>query len=125
MRTAHPDEIQQRPFWRKVRAAAGRFPFTVEVVAGYHAMRDHRTPWRHKAILAGAVAYFILPLDAIPDFIMPVGYSDDAAAVTAAMAAVAMSIREEHRVRAQRALGLVVPGSAQEGVVPGEVVDAG
>jgi uncharacterized membrane protein YkvA (DUF1232 family) len=114
--TTHPDQIEDASFWRKVRAVAGRVPFTVEVVAAWFAMRDPATPWRHKAVLAGAIAYFILPLDAIPDVILPIGYADDAAAITAAVAAASMSITDLHRIQARRALGLDVPGS----VIPGE-----
>ena len=117
--TAHPDSVQDSTFWHKIGRVAGRVPFTVEVVAAYYAMRDKDTPWRHKAILAGAIAYFILPLDAVPDVIFPIGFSDDAAAITAAVAAASMSIREAHRAQARWALGLAVPGD----VVDGDVVD--
>ena len=117
--TTHPGQIEDRRFWRKLRRAAGHFPLTAELVAGYYAMRDKETPWRHKLILAGAIAYFILPVDAVPDFILPMGYADDAAALLAALGAVRMSVREEHRTRARRTLGLIHQG---EGVVPGDVV---
>ncbi len=115
--TSHPDAVQDQRFWAKIGAVAGRVPFTTEVVAAFFAMRDRHTPWRHKAILAGAIAYFILPLDAIPDFILPMGYADDAAAITAAIAAASMSIREEHRMQARRALGLVAGGDVVSGSV--------
>jgi uncharacterized membrane protein YkvA (DUF1232 family) len=124
MRTAmsHPDQVEDLRFWRKVGAVAGRVPFTTEVLAAYFAMRDTHTPWRHKAILAGAIAYFILPVDAIPDFILPMGYADDAAAIAAAIGAASMSIHEEHRQRARQALGLVTPGGVHQGrVVTDEV----
>ena len=114
---SHPDQVEDRRFWRKVGAVAGRVPFTTEAVAAYFAMRDKHTPWRHKAILAGAIAYFILPVDAIPDFILPMGYADDAAAIAAAIGAASMSINEVHRQQARRALGLVTPGEVYEGQV--------
>jgi uncharacterized membrane protein YkvA (DUF1232 family) len=116
-RMSHPDRVEARSFWRKVGAVAGRVPFTTEAVAAYYAMRDRHTPWRHKAILAGALAYFILPVDAIPDFILPMGYADDAAAIAAAIGAASMSIHEEHRQQARRALGLVPAGEVYEGQV--------
>jgi uncharacterized membrane protein YkvA (DUF1232 family) len=125
MRTSHPDQVQARTFWRKVSSVAGRVPFTTEVVAAYFAMRDPHTPWRHKAVLAGAIAYFILPLDAIPDVILPIGYTDDAAALVAAIGAARMSITDDHRARARQVLGLLgegPPGRGAPGVVPGEVV---
>ncbi len=115
--TSHPDQVQDHRFWAKVRSVAGRVPFTTEVVAAYFAMRDKHTPWRHKAILAGAIAYFVMPLDAIPDFILPMGYADDAAAITAAIAAASMSIQDVHRMQARRALGLVTEGDVVSGSV--------
>ncbi|MGB8019636.1 MAG: YkvA family protein [Candidatus Nanopelagicales bacterium] len=114
---SHPDQVEDGAFWRKVRAVAGRVPFVPEVVAAYFAMRDRSTPWRHKAVLAGAIAYFILPVDAIPDFILPMGFADDAAAIAAALAAARMSIHDVHRSQARRALGLVAPAD----VYPGQV----
>jgi len=117
---SHPDQVEDRTFWRKIRAVAGRVPFTTEAVAAYFAMRDKHTPWRHKMILAGAIAYFILPVDAIPDFILPIGYADDAAAIAAAIAAASMSIHEVHRMQARRALGLVTPGEVYEGQALGD-----
>lgn len=114
--TSHPDHVEDRGFWAKIGAVAGRVPFATEFVAAYFAMRDEDTPWRHKAILAGAIAYFILPLDAIPDF-LPMGYADDTAAITAALAATAMSIKDVHRMRARRALGRVTEGDVVGGSV--------
>ncbi len=53
-----------------------------------------------KSIAVAALAYFILPLDAIPDFIPIVGYSDDAAMLVGAVAALSGEIDEKHRNRA-------------------------
>ena len=122
---ARPEQTEDRRFVARVARVSARVPFAPELVAGYYAMRDPRTPWRHKAILAGAIAYFVLPIDAIPDFILPIGYADDAAAIMAAVGAVRLSIREEHRTRALRVLGRVHEGSVVDGsVVDGSVGDA-
>lgn len=122
---SHPDQVEDRRFWRKVGAVAGRVPFTTEALAAYFAMRDKHTPWRHKAILAGAIAYFILPVDAIPDFILPMGYADDAAAIAAAIGAASMSIHEEHRQQARQALGLMTRGEVHQGRVIADEVPSG
>lgn len=115
---AGTQDVQPSRFWAKVRHTAGRVPFMEEVVAGYFAMRDPATPARHKMVLAGAIAYFVLPLDALPDFLVPIGYADDAAAIAAAMAVTAASIMPVHRAQAARVLGKVVPGQTADAGEP-------
>lgn len=91
-------------FWAKVRATAGRVPFLDEVVAAWYAARDPRTPTRVKAILLGAVAYFVLPIDIVPDFVFGLGYTDDLGVLIAAWRAVRPWITDDHRARARDAL---------------------
>ena len=55
-------------------------------------------------MLFGALAYFILPSDVIPDFIAALGYTDDASIMFAALKAVQAHIVESHRTRARRFL---------------------
>lgn len=43
--------------------------------------RDPRTPWHSRWLLGGAIAYFISPIDLIPDFIPVIGHLDDAVIV--------------------------------------------
>ena len=38
---------------------------------------DYRAPWSTVAMLAGALAYVVCPIDVIPDVIPVVGYLDD------------------------------------------------
>ena len=49
----------------------------------------------------GALAYFILPIDAVPDILLVLGYTDDAAIIVAAFAAARMHITEAHRAKAR------------------------
>ncbi len=66
-----------------------------------HTLRDPDTPlWARGAILS-ALAYFISPLDLIPDLIPGVGYTDDFTAIAACVAAVAMHVKKEHREQAR------------------------
>jgi uncharacterized membrane protein YkvA (DUF1232 family) len=66
-------------FWEKLRkhnAQAG--PQLVhKALVLYYTMNNPKTPNRIKASIMGALAYFILPLDAVPDTIIGVGYLDD------------------------------------------------
>lgn len=94
----------RRRFWPTVRKALRAVPFINEVVAAYYAMLDPDTPTRARLILIAALAYFVTPFDVVPDFIIGLGFVDDATVLAAALAAVRSSIKDEHREAARRAL---------------------
>ena len=99
------DELRvERGFWDKIRRYAGRVPFLEDALAAYYCAVDSGTPVRVKAVLFGALAYFVLPADFIPDFIAGLGFTDDAAVLIAAIRAVASHIGPQHRSRARRML---------------------
>jgi uncharacterized membrane protein YkvA (DUF1232 family) len=83
---------------------ARRIPFIDELLAAYYCAVDPKTPLQAKAVLFGALAYFILPFDVIPDFIAGFGYTDDAAVLYAAIRSVAGHIRDDHRQRAKETI---------------------
>jgi uncharacterized membrane protein YkvA (DUF1232 family) len=91
-------------FWPTVKKALRTIPFITEVVAAYYAMLDSTTPMRAKLTLIAALAYFVTPLDFVPDFFLGLGFLDDASVLAAAIAAVRGSIKEEHREAARQAL---------------------
>lgn len=96
--------VSPESFWNKVRDVAGKVPFLNEIVAVWYCAIDPATPVRAKAILMGAVAYFVLPFDVIPDMIAGLGYTDDLAVLMAAIRAVRPYITEQHRAKAREAL---------------------
>jgi uncharacterized membrane protein YkvA (DUF1232 family) len=65
-----------------------------------------------KVILLGAIAYFVMPMDAIPDILPIIGFADDAAVLAAAIAQVASSITDAHRAQAKATLREEAPASA-------------
>lgn len=91
----------RRNFWQKARKNIGRVPFTEEAVAAFYCATDSATPMAIRATLFGALAYFVLPFDAIPDFFVGLGFTDDAAILVAAFTAARMHITEAHRARAR------------------------
>jgi uncharacterized membrane protein YkvA (DUF1232 family) len=56
----------------------------------YNAMVDPRTPIEAKLIAIAALIYLISPFDIIPDIIPGIGFADDAAAITAAVASISV-----------------------------------
>ncbi len=75
-----------------------------EVIAGYFCALDPNTPMKVRGVLLAALAYFVLPLDSIPDFLLGFGFTDDVAVLTAALAAIRSHITPAHREAARSAL---------------------
>ena len=100
----HREQAVREGFWRTVKRAARHVPFMHELVAAYYCAMDSQTPLRVKGILLGALAYFVLPADTIPDFVFGVGFTDDIAVLTAAITAAARHITPAHRAAAKAAL---------------------
>jgi uncharacterized membrane protein YkvA (DUF1232 family) len=97
------DEVR-REFWGKLRASLARIGFAREAMAAYYCAIDPATPTRVRAILLGALAYFIAPVDALPDFVTGLGFTDDAAVLMLAWRSVAEHITDSHRARADAVL---------------------
>lgn len=87
-------------FVAKAKRYLDRLPMARDVVAMYFCMLDPATPVWVKGTVAAALAYFVLPFDAIPDVLPIVGLSDDASVLAAAFAAVSAHVTVDHRHRA-------------------------
>lgn len=94
----------RRDFWGKLRHVAARVPFAEDLLAAYYCAFDRATPLQVKATLLGAVAYFVLPVDAIPDVLPVLGFTDDAAVLALAIRQVAGAITPTHREAARQKL---------------------
>ncbi len=91
-------------FMARLKRVAKRIPFAEDLLAAWFCARDPATPRRVRMTLLAALGYFVLPIDALPDIMPLLGFTDDAAVIAAAIAAVAGSITPEHRERAKQAL---------------------
>lgn len=94
----------RRRFWPTLKRAARQIPFSRDLVAAYYCAMDPTTPLRTRGILLGALAYFVMPFDVLPDMLALVGFSDDIAVLTAAFAAISGQIKQEHYAKAETAL---------------------
>ena len=99
-------EYDERSFWEKVRRFALKAGKHVirEAMVLYYCLRDPDTPGRAKAIIIGALGYFILPFDCIPDLIPVAGFTDDLAVLIIATKTVLAHVKPEHRARAKELL---------------------
>jgi len=89
-------------FWKKLAkhaAAAGRGTLE-KALCLYYAAQNPATPAWAKRVIYGALGYFILPLDAIPDLAPLIGYTDDLSVMAAALATVAYYITPQVKIQA-------------------------
>ena len=94
----------QKGFWPKIRRTAARIPFARQVISVWYSARDPETPMAAKGIMLGGLAYFVLPIDAIPDVFAGIGFTDDAAVIAALIATLGTHIKRHHKDQADAAL---------------------
>src|SRR3954454_398402 len=107
-RLAKDRESVRRRFWIKFKRVVTQLPFAEDMLAAYYCASDQQTPRHVQAALLGAIAYFILPFDFIPDMMPILGFTDDAAVLATALRLVASHMRPEHREAARQALARVL-----------------
>ncbi|MBO9129971.1 DUF1232 domain-containing protein [Bacillus sp. 165] len=90
-------------FWIKLRGGALKAGHLVVYASLllFYVLQKPDVPKRSKIIIIGALTYFIIPTDAIPDFAAGIGYTDDFGALGAALLQVAMYIDEEVKAKAK------------------------
>lgn len=101
---AKDPERVRRDFWIKIKRVVAKLPFAEELLAAYYCAFDRQTPRHVQATLLGALAYFVLPFDFIPDVLPILGFTDDAAILATALRIVSSHITTEHRDAAKAAL---------------------
>ena len=109
-RLAEDRESVRRRFWR-----SGSWPscLSPKICSPPIIVRSTSSTPRHvQAALLGAIAYFILPFDFIPDMLPVLGFTDDAAVLAAAIRLVATHITPEHRDAARAALKRGIDGES-------------
>ena len=103
-RLAQDRESVRKRFWIKLKQVAARLPFAEDLLAAYYCAFDKDTPRHVQVALMGAIAYFILPFDFVPDMMPVLGFTDDAAVLATAIRLVASHITDDHRAAARAAL---------------------
>ncbi len=84
-----PEEVEadveyiENNLWSKVEKFGKKISFAKDVMALYKYMKDSEVSWYRKGIVVGALVYFLIPVDAIPDLTPLVGYLDDLGVITA------------------------------------------
>lgn len=99
-------DFSESSFWDKLKknALIAGTDVVEKALQLFYALQAPKTPKWAKTIILGALAYFILPADAIPDFIPVAGYADDLGALSAAIATVQLYITDDIRTQARTKL---------------------
>lgn len=111
---ARDRESVRKRFWAKAKRVVAHLPFAEDLVAAYYCAFDRKTPRHVQVSLIGALAYFILPFDFMPDLLPVLGFTDDAAVLATALRLVASNIRSEHRDAARDAIARIKGGEAPQ-----------
>ena len=112
----HDDvKVVREGFWPKMLRFAAQLPFAEQALAAWYCAFDPATPARVKTMLLAALAYFVLPVDLIPDLLPGIGFTDDLTVIVTTISLLRNHITAEHRNRAKTALARL-----RRGEIPGD-----
>lgn len=93
-------------FWAKLKRygkkAGSAVVYTVLLL--YFTLQNPDVPAKTKATIIGALGYFILPLDLIPDIAAGFGFTDDLGVLGIALLQAAMYINDDIKLKAKTKL---------------------
>ncbi len=78
------EEVEEK-LWEKVERTGKKVSFIKDIIALYNYLMDDRVQWYRKTVVVGALLYFIMPMDLMPDLAPLVGYMDDLGVITATL----------------------------------------
>jgi len=101
------NEFDDGSFWDKVKHFALKAGKEVieKALWLYYAAQQPNTPVWAKTVIYGALAYFVLPVDAVPDAIPVAGFTDDLGALAAALGTVSMYVTDQVKTMAAEKMG--------------------
>lgn len=102
----HGKHYSEDGLWDKIKKYAKKAGSSAVyvVLLLYFVLQKKEVPKKNKAIIIGALGYFILPLDLIPDVAAGIGFTDDIGALLAALWQVSMYIDADVKKQAKEKL---------------------
>ena len=93
-------------YWTKLKSSINKLPADMKLLIEkalvlYYCAKDHHVPTHVKAVIIGALGYFIVPLDVVPDMIPVMGLIDDLAVLLVAYRYIEEYITSAHRESAR------------------------
>lgn len=101
---ASPLTYSEESFWEKLKnfaLVAGK-EVVEKALLLYYAVQNPKVPVWARTVIFGALAYFVFPVDTVPDIFPVVGYTDDLGVLLAALGTVAMYINDEVKEQARQ-----------------------
>lgn len=97
-----PQRVKQ-DFWPKLKRTASKVPGVADILALYFYLNSDRAPVSHKISIVATLAYFIMPMDVVPDFLGPLlGYTDDVALALGLIRFIGSDVMRPYRVYSRR-----------------------
>lgn len=92
--------------WKKIKKYSKKVGSSAmyAILLLYFVLQKDEVPMKNKAIIVGALGYFILPIDLIPDVALGVGYTDDIGVLLAALWQVSIYIDTDVKIQAKEKL---------------------
>ncbi|WP_338453382.1 YkvA family protein [Niallia oryzisoli] len=102
----HSEHYSEDGLWNKIKKYSKKAGSSAvyAVLLLYYVLQKKEVPMKNKAVIIGALGYFILPLDWIPDVVAGVGYTDDIGVILAALWQVSMYIDADVKNQAREKL---------------------
>jgi len=102
----HSKHYSENRLWEKIKKYSKKAGSSAvyAVLLLYYVLQKKEVPVKNKAVIIGALGYFILPLDLIPDIAVGVGFTDDIGALLAALWQVSMYIDADVKKQAREKL---------------------
>ncbi len=111
-----PAAVVREGFWPKMLKFVARVPFASEALAAFYCATDPATPAKVKGMLLAALAYFVVPVDLIPDLLPGIGFTDDLTVLATTIGMLAGHITDDHRQQARKALEALRQGRLPVGI---------
>ncbi|MCD5406349.1 MAG: DUF1232 domain-containing protein [Desulfotomaculum sp.] len=97
----YKNKYSEQKFWLKLKTSAQKAGVKV-IYAGlllYYALKSPQVPTKVKGVILGALGYFILPIDIIPDIVPFAGFTDDLGVLLAALSYLAVYIYRDTSIQ--------------------------